>query len=185
MKTAAYRELLLDHYRKSWSKPTDRSRWGAGPSHELPGDFEVLVFSRSSEMSAHATLCMSQPSDKERIELHLLTRKTETAIPGLVELLTVIAHYHRSGHALGLGHTVNFGRAWLAGSRCTHGLISLPYLDGPELEWLQEPRVRFLWLIPVTPEEVQFKKRRGVEALEQRFEEAGFDFIDPRRPPVV
>lgn len=52
------------------------------------------------------------------------------------------AHFHRTGSALGLGHTVNFGRPWLPGSSCTHGLVSLPYLFGPELEWLQQPSTR-------------------------------------------
>jgi hypothetical protein len=50
--------------------------------------------------------------------------------------VTAIAHFHRTGSALGLGHTVNFGRPWLPTSSCTHGLGSLPYLDGPDLEWL-------------------------------------------------
>jgi hypothetical protein len=128
---------------------------------------------------------MSQPEDAERLELHLVTWEKKAIEHGLVELLTVVAHYHRTGRALGLGHTVNFGRPWLPGSRCTHGLISLPYLDGPNLEWLAEPRIQFLWLIPVTEAEVRYKRQHGLEALEQRFEESQFNYLDPVRASVA
>jgi hypothetical protein len=103
----------------------------------------------------------------------------------MIELLTIVAHYHRTGRPLGLGHTVNFGEPWLSGSACTRGLISLPYLDGEELEWLDEPRVRFLWLIPITEAEVAFKIQHGLDALEERFEEAAFDYLDPLRASVI
>jgi len=136
-------------------------------------------------MTAYATRCMSQPEDEARLEIHLLTGREKETDPELVELLTVTAHYHRTGTRLGLGHTVNFGRPWRPGSACTHGLLSLPYLDGPRLEWLAEPRVQFLWLIPITAAELLFKKQHGLEALEERFEAAQFDYLDPLRPSVV
>jgi hypothetical protein len=104
-----------------------------------------------------------------------------------IELLTAIAHYHLTGEYLNVGHTVNFGRPWLPGSRCEFGLISLPYMDGPALEWLDlsNARIRFLWLIPVTPEEVQFKKVYGLQALEEQLEASGFDCLQPLRSSVI
>jgi hypothetical protein len=126
---------------------------------------------------------MSQIEDEERLELHVMT--APGPVDELVELLTVTTDFHRTGHRLGLGHAVNFGRPWVSGSTCTHGLISLPYLDGPDLEWLDCPRVRFLWLIPVTAAEVAYKKELGLEALESRFEEAQLDYLDPFRASVV
>ena len=129
---------------------------------------------------------MSQPSDAEGLELHLLTRDEdgERATFSILEALTAVAHFHRTGSALGLGHTVNFGSGLLPGATCTHGLISLPYLDGPCLERLEQPPVRFLWLIPVTLQEVEFKNRNGIDALEERFETARFDYLDPLRASV-
>jgi hypothetical protein len=115
----------------------------------------------------------------------MMARPENELKDAIVEILTAVSHYHRTGTPLGLGHSVNFGKPWVAGSACTHGLISLPYLDGPSLEWLANPEVRFLWMIPITDAEVQFKKRHGMEALEQRFEEAQFDFLDPFRASVV
>ena len=180
-----YQKAIQDHYIKNWSTPIDEARWNRGPVDALPEDFRVLAFARSPEMTAYATRCMSQPTDKDRLELFLLTRASQAIRSGLIELLTVVAHYHRTGQALGLGHSINFGRPWLPGSACTHGLISLPYLDGPDLEWLAESHIRFLWLIPITEAEVRFKKSYGMEALEQEFEGKKFDFLDPMRASVV
>jgi hypothetical protein len=136
-------------------------------------------------MWTYATCGMSAGIDENPIELHLFS---PVQAEELVELLTVVAHYHRRGARLGLGHTVNFGRPWLPGSRCSFGLISLPYLDGPDLEVARGSafgcEVRCLWLIPITAREVQFKKQRGLEALENLFQAAGIDYVDPHRPDL-
>jgi hypothetical protein len=55
---------------------------------------------------------------------------------------------------------VNLGEPWLPGSACDHGLISLPYPWGPELE-------------------------DGLAALEERFQAARLDFTNPGRASVV
>ena len=82
---------------------------------------------------------------------------------------------------------MNFGRSWFPESSCGFGLISLPYLDGPKLEWLElaTTRVRFLWLIPITEKERVYKKAEGLEALEKRFEDAKFEYWSPARQSVV
>jgi hypothetical protein len=123
---------------------------------------------------------MSAQADADPLELHLFSPIQSDS---LVELLAATAHYHLTGEYLGLNHTVNFGRPWLPGSLCDHGLISLPYLDGPALEWLicANIKVRFLWLIPITKAEVEFKKRHGIETLESIFETKKFDYLNPTR----
>jgi hypothetical protein len=136
-------------------------------------------------MTAYATLGMSQPADQERLELHILTTAVSHIHLELVELLAAVAHYHRTGHRLDVGHTVNFGRPWLNKSACTYGLVSLPYLDGPTLEWHTDPGIRFLWLLPITEAEVRFKKQRGLEALEEIFEQHQLSYLDPARMSVV
>jgi hypothetical protein len=127
--------------------------------------------------------CTSKPMDPECIELHLFSRFRAGQ---LAELLVAMAHCHRTGSSLGLNHTVNFGRPWFPNSNCDHGLISLPYLDGPKLEWaeIESRSVRFLWVIPITSDEVAYKRNNGVQALEERFELAHFDYADPSRPSV-
>ena len=181
-----YCEAVVAHYESCWFKQGEVCAWHDGPRQEISRDFSVLQFPPSDDrtMWTYATACMSRESDEERIEIHLFSpRKADEQI----ELLTAIAHYHRTGSRLNLGHTVNFGRPWLPDSECTHGLLSLPYLDGPDLERLKIDggTVRFLWLIPVTQQEVEFKKQYGLEKLEARFEEVGFDYLDPLRKSVV
>ncbi len=147
--------------------------------------FGVAIFAPrpSRALWTYATCGMADERERGGPELHLFSKD---ASPLLVELLTIVAHYHRTGASLGLHHTVDFGRPWLPESQCDHGFISLPYLDGPKLE-VQHPsgETRHLWLIPVTASERAFKRTHGAEALEQRFESAQFDYADPQRHPVA
>ena len=45
--------------------------------------------------------------------------------------------------------------------------------------------MQFLWLIPVARQEVEFKKKHDLEALEMRFEEVQFDYLAPDRKTAV
>ena len=181
-----YCAAIRGHYERCWAATVAVCKWSAGPVHELPEGFAVLRIAplQTRPMWTFATCCMSQETDNERLELFLVSPDDA---PSHIELLTAVAHYHRTGSRLGLGHSVNFGRPWLRDSACTHGLISLPYLDGPVLERLEHPSgvIRFLWLIPVTPEEVAYKKRHGLDALERRLEQGNFDYLNPSRQSVV
>jgi hypothetical protein len=187
MNAADHAGLVMSHYTRLWGVPGTMLPAPASPRrHELPVEFAVVEFAphTTRDMWTYATLAMSQPGDTKPLELHMFSYRQA---PQLVELLTAVAHYHRTGNPLGVGHTVNFGRPWLAGSSCDHGLVSLPYLDGPTLEDLPLPGgqiVKVDWLIPVTTAEVRFKHDHGLDALEQRMEEAAFDYLDPNRPSV-
>lgn len=146
-------------------------------------DFCIVEFPPHGErnMWTYATLGMShfkQPS----IELHLFSSEQDYS---LVELLTVIAYYHIVDKQLDLGHTVNFGRPWQGNSSCAYGFISLPYLDGPELESVEKYSVKCCWLIPITKEERNFKAEYGIESLEEKFETVGLNFIDINRESAV
>jgi hypothetical protein len=186
--TQRFSDELIAHYIACWGGEPVVRRREHGPFWELPAAFCVLEFapSRARGMWTYATCCMSLPTDEQRIELHLFS-PVQSERHG--ELLTVVAHYHRTGAPLGLGHTVNFGRPWLPRSNCEHGLISLPYLDGPRLEefHLQAGggRVECLWLVPITRGERQFKIDHGLKALERRFEAAKFNYLDSLRASVV
>ncbi|MEV6350683.1 suppressor of fused domain protein [Actinoplanes sp. NPDC051851] len=105
------------------------------------------------------------------------------------ETLTMVAFYHASGGSFALdhGHTVPIGRPWVLGSRCDHLLVSLPYPWGPTLETADFPggHLRLLWLLPITKAEKSFRHEHGLEALEQRFDEAELLYADPYRKCVV
>jgi len=185
-KRGSYCELVARHYEQVWKNRGVLRQWQRGPLARMAPEFRVLELSPTETRNSwtYATVGMSDGMEEGAVEVHLLS---PVASPLHVESLTVIAHYHRTEAMLGLGHTVNLGRPWLPGSSAAHMLLSLPYLDGPELEWarVNGVDVRFLWLIPITLAERDFKAANGLEALEQAFEKAQFNYLDPRRASVV
>lgn len=181
-----YQDNIKAHYIKNWKTEPNIFYWDKGPAHELPYQFRVLEFEPTEhrKMWTYSTCCMSQESDSLGIELHLFSARKDE---GLIELLTVTAHYHRTGHFLALSDTVNWGQPWQGNSICRHGLISLPYLDGPDLENLEFDNriIKFYWLIPITKAEVEFKKEQGINALETEFEKQGVDYLNNDRVSIV
>jgi hypothetical protein len=175
-------ELLKQHLESIWgssivAKPIP------DPHGKMGKDFSVLAFPPSSKTSCwvYSTLGMSTDTPNALIELHILSNKKDAT---LVELLTVTASFHRNSTNLGLHHTVNFGRPWQDDSRCNYGFISLPYLSGEALELFnfKDGHLHNLWLLPITESERNYKIENGWDALEQQFEECGFDYINPQRP---
>lgn len=184
--TGGYTERVRAHYRECWDDAGSEVHFRGGPWHELPAGFVILEFAprASRAMWTYATCGMSRATDPEPIELHIFSPRQSLEV---VELLVASAHFHNTGHRLGLAHSVNFGKPWLDASNCDHGIISLPYLDGPTLEVMDLPGgkiARFYWLVPVTASEVEYKKRLGLEELERKLEAANFDYLDPLRQSV-
>jgi hypothetical protein len=109
---------------------------------------------------------------------------TPDAEHGLEFIMTV--YYHRRGQ-LGLGHTCPIGEPWLPGSQCDYILVSLPYPFGPELQecHVGDRHVDFLWLLPITRAEREFKLANGREARERLFDEAGLRYCEIERTSVV
>jgi len=181
-----WQTAIENHYADAWKAKPSVCEFAAGPIEQLPNGFAVLKFPPRGDrkMWTYATRCMSLPEDHHPLELHIFS-PVET--DEVVELLFATAHFHRTSTKLDLGHTVNFGRSWIGRSECDHGLISLPYLDGPNLEKLSvgARTLKFYWLIPITASEVNFKKKNGLEALEAEFDKSGFDYVNPQRKSVV
>ena len=182
-------EQILGHYRRNWVGEYARLDPPRTHAWKPIEGLSVLEFPPTADrpMWSYATVGMSRMAEEGEahgLELHLHAPAQDEAH---VELLSAIAHYHLTGRPLGLGHTVNFGRPWLPEATCGYGLLSLPYLHGPDLEWLRTATsaTRFLWLIPITGAERHYKSESGLEALEQRFDAGPFDYLDPRRPSTV
>lgn len=181
-----YIKKIQEHYNSIWDNKPTNHRWNKGPIQELPDGFEILKFdpTKARNMWTYATCGMSMPPNSTPLELHIFAPEHND---DLIELLTVVAHYHITGSSLGLGHTVNFGQPWWAKSKCEYGLISLPYLDGPTLECLNinGMEIKFLWLLPITRQEVDYKKKHGLDALEEKFDDLSFNYLNPYRKSVV
>lgn len=177
---------IQNHYTTVWGVGGQICPFLWGPTHELPFGFSVVKFPphKDRPMWAYATCCMSLPSDLKSIELHIFSPVESDSI---VEILYAVAHFHRTGTALDLGHSVNFGRPWIDQSDCDHGLLSLPYLDGPAIEKYEVSNsfINCYWLIPITRSEVSYKKTNGLEALETLFERSELDYVNPARKTVI
>ncbi|WP_239353065.1 suppressor of fused domain protein [Snodgrassella communis] len=151
----------------------------------LHPDFTVLVIPPNDkrEMWTYATIGMSN-TVSDPIEIHLFSEKEND---DLAEILTAIAYYKLTGNNVDLNDTVNFGRPWLPNSKCEYGLISLPYLDGLELEkfWVDNTAISFYWLIPITKQERDYRWKYGIEKLEEYFDNENFNYLNPFRRSVV
>lgn len=178
---------LRKHYETFWGHKAALVPWAGGPVRSVCPDFAAVRVDRNPKSIAVATVGMSMPDDEDPLELHVIVKAPldDEGELSIAELLAATAHFHRTGARLQLGHTVDFGRPWLPGSACDHGLVSLPYFDGPELEWTADPQVQCLWLVPITKAEREYKKRDGLEALEELFDRAQPDLMDPARRSCV
>lgn len=183
-----YTDVLSRHYDAVWGQGSTSLIWEYGPVDKLNDDFSVQEFPPGDRigMWVYATSGMSSHMAKEGepVELHMFSCRQDR---GLAELLTSVAYYHKLVAKLNLHHTVNFGQPWQDNSRCDHGFISLPYINGPALmdcAYLGG-NIKCYWMIPVTENEVAFKIKYGAEALEAIFDREALDYPDPGRNDVT
>jgi hypothetical protein len=173
---------IREHLEKHLKSRVNVLNFFKGPIHQLPDGFCVLEFEPNEKRNVwvYATCGMSC-GDSIPIELFLLS-PIQTA--DHVELLYAVAHFHLTGAPLDFSHTVNFGRPWLPDSKCDHGVISAigSEIDSAEINGEE---VQFLWLIPITEAEREFKKKHGFEALDEKFADAELACEDPLRKSVV
>ncbi|MEO3405977.1 suppressor of fused domain protein [Mucilaginibacter sp. CAU 1740] len=184
----AYNSLIKAHYASIWGDGFEKRKWNKGPINELGDNLSIWEFrpTETRKMWTYATVGMSTFTHKTPLELHMFSAVQDESI---LELLTAAAYYHSTENNLGLNHTVDFGGPWQGASVCSYGLISLPYLDGPKLELLDpgngNKAIACYWLIPITLQEREYKMEYGIEALEEKFEQKGFNYLDPERESVV
>jgi hypothetical protein len=188
-RTAA--EATVAHVKAFFDGHSIRTReWPSGPVKTRVPGFEVYEAGpgpRFGGWSYVTTGCWDATARNEHGGEFVLSASE----PSLrhVELLTMVAYYHAGPEhqRLDLGHTLDIGVPWTKESLCTHLLISLPYFYGPEFEICAWPggHARILAVQPITAAERAFKIEHGVEALEQRLEDAKATFASPYRPSVV
>jgi hypothetical protein len=87
-----------------------------------------------------------------------------------------------------IGNVLDIGHPWIAGSSCTHllALPPYPFAFGEHFESLDvTPCTRYIWLLPITPEEAAFANQEGAEKLEAVLQRGAIDFLDPLRASIV
>jgi Suppressor of fused protein (SUFU) len=108
----------------------------------------------------------------------------------MAEVLAMVVWYALTGDHDGVfdGHTLNIGAPWIEGSHATSLYVNKPYFVSHEFEFMRfgdKLTVHFLWLVPITPEERDWRHEHGQEAFERRLETERIDPTDPHRPSVV
>lgn len=179
---------LEEHVRRYFgARQVAAFTWDAGPILSVNEHFRVLrIAPTKSDALWHyvSTGGWAATADQDHGMELILSTATET--PRAVELLAMNAYFHHGGR-LGLGHTVPIGEPWLPGSSCDHLLISQPYPFGPSLGQCHvgDRHVDFLWLLPITEQERDFKVEHGQEELERRFDAACLRYWEVERGSVV
>ncbi|AOM77702.1 suppressor of fused domain protein [Pedobacter steynii] len=181
-----YTEQLVHHYENYFGLTGTRLKWPKGPVDKLHPDFFILEFppNQKQEMFCYCTVGMSVDYMDEPMEMIVYSPRSDLS---LVELLTICTSYHRNKAPLNLHHTVNIGQPWLDFSRCDHGFISLPYLDGNDLCVFNfnDQVIPCYWFIPITKQERDYKIEQGAEALELLFEQHQLDYLNAGRESLI
>lgn len=122
-------------------------------------------------------------ADGPRAELVLSVRDRQDSV--LRRLSVLAASPAVEGVVLGPGAGLDLGEPLWDGARCTAVLVGEPGGLVPDLEVGSDVEpVRFLPLLPMTPNEAAWKRVHGAAALEARWLAAGTDLRDPHRAEV-
>jgi hypothetical protein len=181
---------LLGHLNKVWpDNEKEVFTWELGKIKDILPNFTVIRVAPRSQDEPWIYIsngAWAVDTNKDYRQEFFLMCPFEN--PRHVETLAMLASYYAdSEHDLNIGNSVNTGRGWLEGSNYDRLLISLPYPYGPDLEIciLKDATVKYLWLLPINTAEHEYLCTNGLEALEQKFDEAEIDFLNPDRPPVI
>lgn len=150
-----------------------------GPDQDGLLRYATLGMSRSPMTDPTSTLVAD---DGPRAELLLSVRGQHDDV--FRTLAVIAASPTVEGLVLAPGAGIDLGQPLWEGSRFTAVLVAEPGGLLPDLECEGQQPVRFLPLLPMTPNEAAWKRVHGAQALEQRWLDTGTDLRDPRRREV-
>jgi hypothetical protein len=173
---------LIGHYSKTWGNHIVLQYNRNLERVHLNEGFCICIFepTKTRRSWVYSTCGLAEKVPEKPVEVFLYT---PVAADEPVDILLSVADYHISGAKIGLNHTVNFGIPWLPGSSCEYGFLSQPYLENEAFRTFRG--IEYLWIVPITRSERDFKVENGAEELERKFEEVQLNYLDPARPAVV
>jgi len=118
-----------------------------------------------------------------RAELLLSVRGPHDSV--LRRLAALAASPALEGVVVGAGAGLDLGEPLWDGARFTAVLVGEPGGLVPDLPLDDDEPVRFLPLLPMTPNEAAWKRVHGASALEERWLAQGVDLRDPGRPEAT
>jgi hypothetical protein len=155
-----------------------------GPDDDALVRYATLGMSRAPMGDPGALVVLE---DGPRAELLLSTTGLHDSV--LRRLAVLAASPSVEGVVLLPGAGLDLGEPLWDGSRFTAVLVGepgglVPDLELPHADGRAHEPVRFLPLLPMTPNEAAWKRVHGAQALEQRWLDRGADLRDPYRPEV-
>lgn len=153
-----------------------------GPDTE--GLLRYATLGMAAAPMADPTAMVADQVRGPRAELVLTVRSGRDSV--LRTLATFAATPQVEGLVVAPGGSLDLGSPLWEGAPFTSVLVAEPGGLVADLE-LAEPAepVRFLPLLPMTPNEAAFKRVHGAAALEERWLKAGTDLRDPERRGVA
>ena len=148
-----------------------------GPDHDGLVRYATLGMARAPMADPGADLVAQHGP---RAELLLSVHGLHDSV--LRRLAVLAASPAVEGVVLGPGAGLDLGEPLWDGSRFTAVLVGEPGGLVPDVELGDDEPVRFLPLLPMTPNEAAWKRVHGAEALEERWLAQGTDLRDPHRP---
>jgi hypothetical protein len=181
------RQSVLDrHLRKFWAgTPHVDSRWNAGPIDEVLPEFRVRCIEPTDPSEPWVYVSMGASIVGEGA--HEFALLSPYAFQRHLETVTMVAHWQAVGRNADAGSVLALGWPWMEGSEADHLLIAplYAYPSGYDSFLDGKQEVAILWLIPIYANEAAYVRRRGFEALEDKFERADVNLLDPRRGSVL
>jgi hypothetical protein len=190
--SAAYVELLQRHLSRFW--PDHRCEplmWTLGNWPREHPEFRVLELAPAGRdqpwIYVSAGTAHLRSFDGVGHEYVIRTWQHERL---MVELLAMVASYSTREDHDGLhdGHSVPIGRPWVEGAEADHLYINKPYFVSRDFATLRIDdsfSVHFLWLVPMTDREKEWRHEHGQEAFEQWLQDHGVKPEDPARRSSV
>lgn len=140
----------------------------------------------SAQPMADPTAALADPVKGPRAELILSVRGGVADTDKVLRPLAVLAASPQvEGLIVAPGASLDVGEPLWPGAQFTSVLVAEPggLVEDLELDEPMEP-VRFLPVLPMTPNEAAWKRVHGAQALQERWLNSGTDLRDPLRKSV-
>ncbi|MEF3115842.1 suppressor of fused domain protein [Streptomyces chrestomyceticus] len=157
---------------------------GGGPDGDL---VRYVTLGMSERPMTDPTAVLADPLRGPRAELVLSVKAGRADVDKVLRPLAVLAASPQvEGVIVAPGASLDVGEPLWPGAPFTSVLVAEPGGLVADLE-LDEPLdpVRFLPLLPMTPNEAAWKRVHGAEALQERWLKGGTDLRDPLRSGVA
>ncbi|WP_432081520.1 suppressor of fused domain protein [Streptomyces sp. WAC 04229] len=166
---------------------TDRIEVLRFPAAGQEGDIvRYATLGMSAQPMADPTAPLADPVEGPRAELVLSVRAGVADTGKVLRPLAVLAASPQvEGVIVAPGASLDVGEALWPGAPFTSVLVAEPggLVEDLELDAPLDP-VRFLPLLPMTPNEAAWKRVHGAQALQERWLTHGTDLRDPSRRSV-